>query len=43
MALESNFCNTVRFNLQVDEIHNMNLDVTSSIRDTAEDPTYFDF
>ena len=27
MALESNFCQTVRFNMQVDELHNMNLEV----------------
>ena len=27
MALESNFCNTVRFNIQVDELHNMNAEV----------------
>ena len=43
MALESNFCDTLRFNVQVDELHNMNSDVKASLRDTAEDPTYFEF
>ena len=27
MALESNFCNTVRMNIQVDELRNMNAEV----------------
>ena len=26
MALESNFCNTLRFNVQVDELENVNAD-----------------
>ena len=43
MALESNFCNTLRFNVQVDELHNMNLEVDAEARDTADDPFYFEF
>ena len=43
MALESNFCNTDRFNVQVDELRNMNLEVESNKVDTAEDPFYFEF
>lgn len=38
MELESNFCATVRFNVQVDELHNMNT-VTG---DDAEQ-LYFEF
>ena len=43
MALESNFCTTVLFNMQVDELHNMNLEVEASKRETPEDPFYFEF
>lgn len=43
MALESNFCQTVRFNMQVDELHNMNLEVEAEKRDTKDDPFYFEF
>ena len=40
MALESNFCATVRFNVQVKELENMN-DPNSADYD-AEEPFYFD-
>ena len=43
MALESNFCNTLRFNAQVDELHNMNRDVDAGDVDTPKDPFYFEF
>ena len=43
MALESNFCDTNRYNIQVDELHNMNLEVESKKVDTADDPFYFEF
>ena len=43
MALESNFCQTLRLNAQVDELQNMNLSVPSATRDTYEDPYYFEF
>ena len=43
MALESNFCTTVLMNMQVDELHNMNLEVDAAKRDTEEDPFYFEF
>lgn len=43
MALERCFCNTNRFNIQVDELHNMNMEVEESKRDTPEDPFYFEF
>ncbi len=43
MALESNFCQTVRFNMQVDELQNMNLEVDAEKRDTPEDVFYFEF
>lgn len=43
MALESNFCNTDRFNIQVDELRHMNMEVEESKRDTPEDPFYFEF
>jgi len=41
MALESNFCQTVRFNAQVDELHNINKEAADN-PDTAE-PLYFEF
>ena len=43
MMLESNFCQSVLFNVQVDEIHNMNSEVEFSKRVTSEDPYYFEF
>jgi hypothetical protein len=43
MALESNFCQSVLMNMQVDELHNMNLEVEASKRETSEDPFYFEF
>ncbi len=43
MALESNFCQTLRLNAQVDELQNMNSNVAASKRDTYEDPYYFEF
>ena len=43
MALESNFCQTDRLNVQVDELKNMNLSVPTAKRDTYEDPYYFEF
>lgn len=43
MELERNFCQSVRFNVQVDELHNMNSDVDAQKRETTEDPFYFEF
>ena len=43
MALECNFCQTLRLNAQVDELQNMNLSVDATKRDTPEDPFYFEF
>lgn len=43
MALESNFCQTLPLNAQVDEIHNMNPQLSSGKENTAEDPFYFEF
>ena len=43
MELESNFCQTMRLNVQVDELQNMNLSVDADKRDTPEDPFYFEF
>lgn len=42
MALESNFCQTMRLNVQVNELEHMNLEVDADLRDTPEDPFYFD-
>ena len=44
MALESNFCATVRFNVQVNELENMNdpNDPTSGVGDAAEEVFYFE-
>ena len=39
MALESNFCATIRFNVQVKELENMN---DSSSEDYVEEPFYFE-
>ncbi|MBR6933105.1 MAG: hypothetical protein IKH49_07380 [Bacteroidales bacterium] len=41
MALESNFCQTVRFNVQVDELRNINKDALDN-PESAE-PLYFEF
>ena len=43
MALESNFCQTMRLNVQVDELQNMNMSVDATKRDTPDDPFYFEF
>ena len=40
MVLESNFCQTVRFNVQVDELHNINKDVEDG---TSSEQMYFEF
>ena len=44
MALESNFCQTVRFNVQVKEWENMNNpdDATKGIGDAANEVFYFE-
>ena len=43
MALESNFCQTVRFNLQVKELENMNdPDDPLGISEDAEELFYFE-
>ena len=39
MALESNFCATILFNVQVKELENMN---DSSSEDYVEEPFYFE-
>ena len=41
MALESNFCQTLRLNGQVDELHNINKD--KGEKGDASDPLYFEF
>ena len=43
MALESNFCQTARFSIQVDELRNMNLEVDADDVDTERDPFYYEF
>ena len=40
MALESNFCQTVRFNGQSDELHSINKDVEDG---KASEPLYYEF
>ena len=40
MALESNFCQTLRFNVQVDELRNINKEVEDG---KASEPLYFEF
>ena len=40
MALENNFCQSVRFNVQVDEIKNINKAVKDG---DLEEPLYFEF
>ena len=44
MALESNFCATVRFNIQVNDLENMNDpdDPTKGIGEAAEEVLYFE-
>lgn len=44
MALDSNFCATVRFLLDVDDLENMNdpNDATKGIGDAAEEVFYFE-
>ena len=44
MALESNFCATVLFNVQVNELQNMNHpdDPFSGVGDAAEEVFYFE-
>lgn len=41
MALENNFCATVRFNVQVDELENVNK--TKGEHGDTSDPMYFEF
>ena len=41
MALESNFCATLRFNAQVDELRNINAEVAAD--DPDAEPLYFEF
>lgn len=41
MELESNFCNTLRFNVQVDELHNINADKDAN--GNPVEPLYFEF
>ena len=41
MALESNFCTTVRFNVQVDELDNINSHLND--QGQTEEPLYFEF
>ena len=43
MALESNFCQTVRFKVQVDEIRNINAEMDDPVKGNASDPLYFEF
>ena len=43
LSLEALICQSVRFNVQVDEIHNMNTLVNKEDRDTSSDPFYFEF
>ena len=44
MALESNFCQTVRFNIQVNDWENMNdpIDPVKGIGDAADEAFYFE-
>ena len=41
MALESNFCQTMRLNAQVDELDNINTHLKTD--GTTEEPLYFEF
>ena len=43
MALESNFCQTLRFNAQVDEIRNINAEMDDPVKGNSSDPLYFEF
>lgn len=40
MALERSFCDSLRFNAQVDELHNINKDVEDKL---SSEPMYFEF
>ncbi|MBO5562913.1 MAG: hypothetical protein J5939_04280 [Bacteroidales bacterium] len=40
VVFESNFCQTVRFNVQVDELRNINKEVEAG---TSNEPLYFEF
>ena len=40
MALERSFCDSLRFNAQVDELHNINKDVEDNL---SSEPMYFEF
>ena len=40
VAFESNFCQTVRFSVQVDELRNINKEVEEG---KLEEPLYFEF
>ena len=44
VSFESNFCNTVRFNVQVKELENMNdpTDPLKGVGDAAEEVFYFE-
>jgi len=41
MALESNFCQTIRLNMQVDELRNINAEKDANNNPT--EPLYFEF
>ena len=43
MALESNFCQTLRLNAQSDELHSINADKGDPVKGDASDPLYFEF
>ena len=43
MDLESNFCETLRFNAQVDELRNINSEMDDPVKGNASDPGYFEF
>ncbi len=40
LALESNFCDTMRFNVQVQELDNINKKIQA---EEVSEPTYFEF
>ena len=42
MVLESNFCQTNPLLMQVDEIHNMNPQMTPNTENTVDDAFYFE-
>ena len=43
LILEALICQSVRFSIQVDEIHNMNSSVNQEDLNTERDPYYFEF